>query len=74
MVLRILSGLDIFPSSMEPKFSMPIMHMFGQIRARSLGLKTPGPAPWQMTKNGQGRLRSSLGLCEDLRLVVFLHI
>ena len=52
MVLRILSVLVIFPSRVEPKLSMPIMHMFGSDQSLFIGPGNPRTSPLSGDQEG----------------------
>ena len=52
MVLRILSVLVIFPSRVEPKLSMPIMHMFGSDQSLFIGPGNPRTSPLSGDQKG----------------------
>ena len=52
MVLRILSVLVIFPSRVEPKLSMPIMHMFGSDQSLFIGPGNPRTSPLSGEQEG----------------------
>ena len=52
MVLRILSVLVIFPSRVEPKLSMPIMHIFGSDQSLFIGPGNPRTSPLSGDQKG----------------------
>ena len=52
MVLRILSVLVIFPSRVEPKLSMLIMHMFGSDQSLFIGPGNPRTSPLSGDQKG----------------------
>ena len=52
MVLRILSVLVIFPSRVEPKLSMPIMHIFGSDQSLFIGPGNPRTSPLSGDQEG----------------------